>query len=395
MSDLAASRLRPADLLALGTTGLRTRPARAVLSALGVAIGIAAMVAVVGISASSRERLERRLAALGTNLLTATVQPVPGGPRTLPGDAAARLRRIPGVEAAATIAELDRVHVFRNRDVDPDETGGLVVAAADLALPGVVGARLHAGAWLTPATARFPTVVLGATAARRLGVVRPGGLVWLGGRDTVVLGILRPVRLAPELDVAALVGTPMARGLLHRPARPTRLFERSTDATVRAVADLIAPSLAPARPGAVAVARPSDALAAADAANDSFTRLLVALGAIALVVGGIGVANTMIISVIERRREIGLRRALGATRRHIRLQFMAEALVLSGVGGVAGVSLGAGVTAAVALSSGWIVVIPPSSLAIGVGATLVVGTVAGLWPASRAARTAPTAALTA
>lgn len=390
---MLTSRLRTADLARLGTAGLRARPGRAVLSAFGVAIGIAAMVAVVGISASSQERLQRRLAALGTNLLTATSANVPGGPSALPADAAARVRRIPGVLSAATAADLEAVHVYRSEAVDPLQTGGLVVSAVDLGVPRVVGARLRAGRWLNPATATLPATVLGSTAASRLGVTEPGGLVWLGGRHAAVVGILAPVELAPELDVTALVGVPLARSELAHSGRPTRLYERSTPASVRSVRELIAASVQPQRPAAVAVSRPSDAFAAVDAADEAFTGLLLALGAIALLVGGIGVANTMIIAVIERRREIGLRRAIGATRAHIRRQFLAEALVLSALGGAAGVALGSAVTAVVAALNGWVVVIPPTVVALGAGATIAVGGLAGLGPAVRAARTPPSTAL--
>lgn len=367
---------------------------RAVLSALGIAIGIAAMIAVVGISAASRERLNAQLSALGTNLLT--MQPgeeVGGAPIPLPTDAVARILRIRGVEAASATGQLTETHVYRNQAIDPGHTGGITVQAADLRLLEVVGGRVARGRWLNPATARYPTVVLGHDAAQRLGVVRTGGLVWLGGRNVSVAGVLEPVALAPELDGAALVGIPAARRAFGFDGRPTTVYERSTDATVPAVRGLLGPSVQPQAPSGVKVSRPSDVLAAKNAADDAFTGLLLALGSIALLVGGIGVANTMVISVLERRREIGLRRALGATRRHIRLQFLTEALLLSTLGGLAGAVLGAAFSAAIAVANGWTPVIPLPVLAAGVGATTLIGGIAGLYPAIRAARTPPTVAL--
>ena len=389
------SRLRAGDLAYVGSTGLRARPMRAVLSALGVAIGIAAMVAVVGISTSSRERLDSQLAELGTNLLTVTVAEASGGtpPLPLPADASARVERIADVTAAAATADLPEVHVYRNSFVDAGRTGGLTVTAGELDLLTVVGAELQTGQWLNAATAGLPTTVLGATAAERLGVREAGAQVWLDGRNTTVVGILRPVPLAEELDIAAIVGVPAALADYGYGASPTRVYERSDDAAVLTIRDLLAPSVQPAEPGDVAVSRPSDALTARAAVDDVFTGLLLALGSISLLVGGIGVANTMIISVLERRREIGLRRAIGATRSHIRLQFLAEAVLLSALGGVAGAGLGAGVSAAIATANGWVPVIPVWILAGGVLATIAIGAVAGLYPAVRAARTPPSVAL--
>jgi putative ABC transport system permease protein len=365
-----------------------------VLSALGIAIGIAAMVAVVSISASSRERLNEQLAALGTNLLTVRPEEsIAGEPIALPASAAGRVARIAGVESAATVAQLPDAHAYRNKMIDPGLTAGLTVQAADLGLLRVVGGSIVRGRWLDRATATYPAVVLGAEAAARLGVVRTGGLVWLGDRNVAVVGILQPIALAPELDSAVLIGIPVAERVLGFHGHPTTIYERSTDARVPAVRSLLGPTVQPQQPGAVEVSRPSDALAAKNAADDAFTGLLLALGSIGLLVGAIGVANTMVISVLERRREIGLRRALGATRRHIRLQFLAEALLLSTLGGLAGAGLGAAVSAAVARANGWITVVPVAVLAAGVGATTVIGAIAGLYPAIRAARTPPTVAL--
>lgn len=390
----ARSRLRGGDVVHLGTAGLRARPARAALSALGIAIGIAAMIAVVGISSSSQERLNSQLAALGTNLLTAKAgTTVSGEVVPLPQNASGRVERIDGVESAATSAELGGIHVYRNRAIEAGLTAGITAQAAQLNLLDVVRAHVGAGAWLNRATSRYPAAVLGSVAAQRLGITAPGSNVWLGGRNVAVIGILEPVVLAPELDSVALIGIPIASSAFGHGGNPTTLYERSSGETVAAVRALIGPTVQPQQPASVQVSRPSDALAAKNAADAAFTSLLLAIGSIALLVGGIGVANTMVISVLERSREIGLRRALGATRGHIRSQFLAEALLLSALGGVVGAVLGTGVSALIAALNGWVPVIPPLVIAAGVGATLVIGTIAGLYPAIKAARTPPTVAL--
>lgn len=389
----ARSRLLGQDVVRLGTTGLRARPTRAVLSALGIAIGIAAMVAVVGISSSSQARLNDQLAQLGTNLLTAQAgTSITGEQTALPPDTLGKVRRVDGVESASSTALVPEP-VYRSSLSDPDATGGIATMAADQNLLGVVSGQVGSGVWLNPATERFPAVVLGSVAAERLGVTAPGTQVWLGGTHFTVVGILDPVALAPELDAAALIGADVATDLFDFDGSPTTIYERSADEAVEDVRALLAPTIAPEAPNEVEVSRPSDALAARTAANQAFTGLLLGLGSIALLVGGIGVANTMIISVLERRREIGLRRSLGATRRHILVQFLAEALLLSALGGLFGSAFGAGATAIMAGINGWPFALPAAAIVVAVTATLVIGAVAGLYPAVRAARTPPTAAL--
>jgi putative ABC transport system permease protein len=388
------SRLLGRDLTRLGSTGLRTRPARAILSALGIAIGIAAMIAVVGISASSQARLNEQLATLGTNLLTAKAADGLLGQKTvLPTDTIAKVGLVKGVESVSGTGTLTAVSIYRSNLTDPAATGGIAVKAADRDLLTVTGATIAVGTWLNGATAGYPAVVLGSKAAERLGIVSVGTQVWLGGQYFTVVGVLDPVALAPELDESALIGIPIAESAFGFSGSPTIVYERSSDDLVERVRTLLAPTINPAAPDEVSVSRPSDALAAKNAADQAFTGLLVGLGSVALLVGGIGVANTMIISVLERRREIGLRRALGATRGHIRSQFLAEALLLSAFGGVLGVGLGAAVTATFAFGNGWPIAVPPGAVVIGIGATLFIGGAAGLYPALRAARTPPTAAL--
>ena len=393
---LRRSRLRLSDVLRLGGTGIKARPTRAFLSALGIAIGIAAMIAVVGISASSRAQLTAQLDSLGTNLLTTTAgQDLFGNSSSLPQDTVGRVRLIDKVESASSTGVVKNSLVYRTPLIDRNASGGITTMAADLSLLDVVAGQIDRGTWLNEATSQYPATVLGQTAARRLGVVTPGTKVWLGGHWFTVVGILKPVVLAPELDNAALVGQGVATSLLGHDGNPTTVYTRSEDSAVNQVRDLLAPSISPQAPNEVKVSRPSDALEAKNAADQAFTSLLLGVGSIALLVGGIGVANTMIISVLERRREIGLRRSLGAMRGHILVQFMAEALLLSTLGGTLGCILGIGVTAGMASANGWPFSLPVIAVAGGLGATIVIGALAGVYPAVRAARTPPTAALNA
>ncbi|GAA1420896.1 ABC transporter permease [Catellatospora coxensis] len=394
-AGLTAPRLRWADLVRVGAIGLRTRPTRALLSALGIAIGIAAMVAVVGISASSRAELDQTLDRLGTNLLTVSPgSSLFGQDAKLPVEAATMIERIGPVTDVSAVGRVD-TKVYRSDRIPAAESGSLGVRATDLDLPATVGAELADGTWLNAATARYPATVLGATAASRLGVPEagPDRQVWLGGRWFTVVGILRPVPLAAELDTAALIGWPAAESYLDFDGHATTVYTRSAESQVEAVSGVLAATANPEAPNEVKVSRPSDALAAQLATDKAFTGLLLGLGAVALLVGGVGVANTMVVSVLERRAEIGLRRSLGATRGQVRGQFLTESLLLAALGGVGGVLLGGLVTTAYALFQGWPGVVPAWATLGGLCATLVIGGVAGLYPAVRASRLSPTEAL--
>jgi len=388
-----SSRLLLADIARVAAVGLRTRKLRAALSALGIAIGIASVVAVLGLSESSRAGLIRQLDELGTNLLTiAPGQTLAGSDATLPDAATKKIGRIAGVQQVSSVRTLD-ASVRRTDHIDPDETGGLGVAAADPSLLATLGGRMTRGHFLTAATGQTTSVVLGAVAARRLGIDRVGVQVYIAGRWYSVIGIMASLPLAGDLDRSVLMGYDAAAAYLREERSATTIYMRAAPTAVGRVRERLAATANPQNPEEVTVSRPSDALTARAAAESAFTGLFLGLGAVALLVGGIGIANTMVISVLERRSEIGLRRALGATRGHVRSQFLGESLLLAAAGGAAGIIIGALVIGGYARSRGWETVIPPDALAGGLGAALAIGALAGLYPAARAARLPPTEAL--
>jgi putative ABC transport system permease protein len=389
-------RLAPADLIGLGLLGLRTRKARAALSALGIAIGIATLVLVTGIPASSRQALDRKLAVLGTNRLQITPAPNHDPPITLPVESVDMVSRIGPVTAAGATGDFG-VNVARSDKTAAGDYNAIAVVATRTNLLTALDGRVRAGRFLDPAMERLPTVVLGSVAAQRLGLAgvdlaRPTQ-VSLGRLRFTVIGILDPVPLSPEIDRSAMIGWAAAIRWLHFDGHPTRIYVRTTDAQVTAVRAVLAATADPEHPGDVLVSRPSDALAAKQAVQQTFSSLLLALAGIALVIGGIGVANTMYISVLERRREIGLRRALGASRGQVRAQFVTESIVLSALGGGAGMLTGALAVAGYATLEHWPVTIPTTAIGAGLGGALVIGVLAGVYPAVRAARLNPTESL--
>ena len=390
-----AARVRTADMARLAAVGLRTRKLRASLSALGIAIGVAAITAVLGLSASSQAGLLAEIARLGTNLLTVqNGQTITGGTAELPVAAPGMITRLPGVTQVQDVGTVN-VTAFRSPLIPSADTNALTVDATSLGLPATVGTGVAHGSYLNPATAREPVAVLGAAAAQRLGIdtIFPGERIWVGSMWFYLTGILRPAVLAPGIDSSVLVGYPAAQKYLRFNGHPTTIYLRAATDAVNRVDNLLAVQANPGNPGEVAVSQPSAALTAQVEAKGAFDTLFLGLGAVALLVGAVGVANIMIISVLERRSEIGLRRALGATKNHIRAQFLAEAILLALAGGVAGVLAGAAATAVYAHTKGWATVIPLVAWAGGLGATIVIGAAAGLLPALRAARMSPTQAL--
>lgn len=389
------SRLRPSDVLLVAGDGLRHRKVRTALSALGITIGIAAMVAVLGLSESSRADLSRSIEELGTNLLT--VEPsggFGGGDGVLPEESVAKIGRIGPVDVVADVVTLDELPL-RNDVMDANETKGLSAVAADVDLLDTLRGEVAVGSWLDEGSSSTPSVVLGSVTAERLGIrsIEDGPMITVGGEWFTVIGILDEFPLAEDLDRAVFVGKDIAVAAFETELNPSVIYLRTQREQIDAVRGVVAATADPQNPDEVSTSRPTDVLEAQQAADNAFTSLFLGLGAVALLVGGIGIANVMVIAVIERRNEIGLRRALGGTRAHIRRQFLVEALLLSGLGGAAGVGLGALVTAVYANMEGWEIVIPNVALVGGFAAAIAIGAIAGLYPAMRAARLAPTEAL--
>jgi putative ABC transport system permease protein len=405
-TPLGTHRMRAADLARLSTVGLRTRKLRAALSALGIAIGVAAIVAVLGLSSSSQAGLLTEISRLGTNLLTvANGQSLSGDTAELPTAAPGMIRRIGPVTGVDDTGLVSDAYAYRSPLIPTINTNALSVQATSLGLPHTVGTLVAQGRFLNPATAREPVAVLGAAAAERMGIdgIYQGERIWvvtatdpanpIGGQWFYLAGILHPAVLAPEVDSSVLIGFPAAEKYLGFDGHPSQIYLRANTDHVNAVHDLLAATANPENPSQVSVAQPSDALVAQADAKGALNSLFLGLGAVSLLVGAIGVGNVMLIGVLERRSEIGLRRALGATKRHIRIQFLAEAMLLALLGGAIGVGLGAAATAVYARTQHWATVIPPLAWAGGLASALAIGAIAGLLPAIRAARMSPTQAL--
>ncbi|MEW5991126.1 MAG: ABC transporter permease [Chloroflexota bacterium] len=393
--ELRPTRVGLADVVRIGLEGLAARRLRSALTALGIAIGIGAMVAVLAVSESSRASLLAVLNRLGTNLLTVSPGQTFGGEAaSLPPESIPMIARIGPVTDVSGVEGLSTI-VRRTDLISSNQTGGISVYAVDLSLPETLDLELADGRFLDTAIAAYAAVVLGSTAAARLGLsdLDDPRLVYIGSHWFVVVGILEPAPLTPEVDRSAYIGQAIAAELLAATGNPTTVYVRADPAAIDDVRSVLAATANPGNPEEVEVSRPSEALEAQAAAAVAFTGLFLGLGSVALLVGGLGIANVMLMAVLERRPEIGLRRALGATRGHIAGQFLTEAALLAGFGGLVGVALGVVTAAVYAGSQGWTLAVPLVALFGGPLGALAIGAAAGLYPALRASATPPTEAL--
>lgn len=384
------ARLSVRDALATAALGPRSRVSRSLLSMLGVGIGIATLVAILGITATNEARLRAELEAMGSNVLVVTpgqgpdLEPVP-----LPEQAPTMIRRIGPVTGAAVVRELgEGAGVFRNDLVPETMGGGLAAVAVQPELGAAMDLTVARGQWFDAASSSLPTTVLGAAAAEHLGVTDLGQRVWIDREWYAVIGVLDPSALMPDLDRSALLGEQWALSK-HPDLEISRIQVRMRTGTVEAVKEVLDDTANPAMPRAVAVSAPSQLADAQKVVDSTFQNLALGLAAVALLVGAIGIVNTMVIAVLERRGEIALRRAVGARASQIRTQFMLEAGFLGLGGGVAGAGLGLVV---VVVYSAWQGTPPTPDFAaagIGAGLSVLVGVLAGVYPAMRAARLSP------
>ena len=356
------------------------------------------MVAVVGVSASAQANLIAEIDALGTNLLTVTPgQTFLGTNEVLPDTSVPMIGHMHDVLSDAAVYQVSSANVLPQpaRALRPDRRDRRR-RRRRATYPQVMSAAMASGHFLGAVSDRFPEAVLGAQAASVLQISHVGGhvMVYLGNTWFTVVGIMSSATLDTSLDSDVFISLPVAERLFAVQPNPSEIY-------VRANQNEVTTGVKPARrdrrpadsPTASRSRRPSDALEARAAAKGQFTALLLGLGAVALLVGAIGIANIMVICVLERRGEIGLRRALGATRRHISTQFLTESALLAVLGGIAGLIIGAGATAIYAQAKHEPFVVPPYALIAAPAAGLLIGAIAGLYPAMKAARLSPTEAL--
>ncbi len=393
------SRLRLIDVLGQAVSGLTSRKLRTALTALGISIGIASLISIQGITEANQADARAEIDALGSDFLYITPGTGITEDAVLLPDAPAMLdTHLTDLEYVAALYPVD-ARARRNELIPEAQTGGVTVSAvtsADLDLLEPVNGSVDLGRFHDPTSVEVPSVVLGSLAAERLGIRHLTGhpTINISGTNFSVIGVLDEFEtLNTDLNRTAIIGLTVAVELFETADNPGAIYAQVRPEQLDEVRDLIPAQANPFAPGEVAVSRPTEALEIREVIDETFARILQALALIVLAVGGIGIANIMVISVIERRGEIGLRRSLGATRRHIASQFIVESTVLSLLGGVLGVAIGVAIVIGYARYKDFQAIIPWFWLTIGVAAAFALGAIAGLYPAWRASRLDPAEAV--
>ncbi len=389
------NKLRTRDLFFVAVYGVKARKGRAALTSIGIGIGIAAIVAVSGIAASGSADLLSTLESLGTNLVKASPQAgFFGTQEELPEGVIGMVERIGPVEEVTSTTQTDLL-VRRSNFISEFEGGGISTIVTSSELLNVIGGNLSEGRFIKDGLADLPVTVLGNVTAKRLGITnlsKPTKILiddeWFG-----VIGIVEELKIHPDLDRSVFIGYGAAKKLFDIDKEPTTIYLRANPTFIEDVVEVIAPSMNPENPDQVEVSRPSDALEAQQAVEASFTNLLLGLGSVALLVGGVAIANVMVMSVLERRMEIGVRRSIGATRREIRYQFLLESILLSGIGGLVGVVLGSLITLAYTNYTNIVFSIPVWQIFGAVLLALLIGAISGVYPAIKASKIQPAEAV--
>jgi ABC-type antimicrobial peptide transport system permease subunit len=388
-----------ADLLREAVAAVLAKPTRLLITGSGTALGIAALVAIAGLTTTAATQIVSRLDGLAaTEVVVAPAPPAAGQPQTnvLPWDAEARLSRLNGVVAAGTLTRLDAAGAVRTRPSPSSEALQVDLVSASPGLLDAVRGAMAAGRWFDAGhSARGDDVaVLGRAAAERLGVAdvsrRPA--VFVGDRAFTVIGVLGATAREPGLLDSLIVPDGTARAHLGTRA-PGSVHVDTALGAARLIGSQAALALAPQAPAQLEVSMAPEPRAVRAGVAGDLRALFLLLGAVSLVVGGLGIANTTLVGVLERTSEIGLRRSLGAARRHVAVQFVAESTAVGAVGGVVGTCLGILVVVAVSAAKSWTPVLEPWAPAVGVAAGGVIGLLAGSYPAWRAAAIEPIAAL--